>query len=94
MLYTISIVQECHTAVDSIGLLVGDLNAKFLYARLIIKLPLGKHVTTNLLNCHDDLDGVQAVESKVVGEVCGGGELLRVSMERVHGSARHGGVYL
>lgn len=44
VVYTIPIVQECHTAVNSIGLLVGDLNAEFLYARLVIGLPLAKHL--------------------------------------------------
>lgn len=29
-----------------------------------------------LLNCHDDLDGVQAVESEILGEVRAGLELL------------------
>jgi hypothetical protein len=29
----------------------------------------------NLLNCHHNLHGVQAVKAEVVGEVRGGGEL-------------------
>ena len=44
-------IAELHTTMDSIGLLVRDLNAEF------------------FLNCHYYLNGIQAVQTKIVHEV-------------------------
>jgi hypothetical protein len=55
------------TTVDGIGLLVRDLNAEFL-TESATAFALLKH-QTNLLNGHDDLYGVKAVETQVVVEV-------------------------
>lgn len=73
--------RKCHTAVDSIGLLVGDLNAELLYWRQSC-FCISISSATNLLNSHNNLDGVQAVKSKIVGEVCGGGELLKLVLAK------------
>ena len=47
------------TRVDSVGVLVGDLDAEL------------------LLDSHDDLDGVKAVQAEIVREVGGGLDLYR-----------------
>ena len=55
---------------DAIGILVGDLNAEFLqtsYQYDIIRNHANGH--SYLLNGHDDLNGIQAVQAEVVGEV-------------------------
>lgn len=70
------ISTESPTAVNSIGLLVGDLNAEFLqYSQLA--LPHAASIATNLLNCHDYFYGIQAVKTKVVVEVGLGIELCK-----------------
>jgi hypothetical protein len=61
------------TAVDGIGLLVGDLDAEL------------------LLDGHDDLDRVEAVEAEVVVEVRLDVELGRVSCGRAGAGAGAGG---
>ena len=71
------------TAVDRVGVLVWDLNAELLYGttrqhmccrskRTGIR-PL--RASPYLLNSHDHLDGIEAVQSEVVREVCGLGDL-------------------
>jgi len=67
------------TAVDGIGLLVGDLNAEFL-PHCQICLPSIARGPTNLLNCHDHLYGIQTVETEVVVEVRFGVQLQNISL--------------
>lgn len=57
-----------HTTVDGIRLFVWDLDAELLrYCQICLCCRL---VTmTNLLNCHNHLDGVETVKSEVVVEV-------------------------
>ena len=68
-----------HTAVDSVGLLVGDLDAEFLQRCQ----PFLAHIAglaTNLLDCHDYFYGIQAVKTKVVVEVRLGVKLQKMSI--------------
>ena len=72
-------MQETPTAEDSVGLFVWDLDAELLHfcqSRLALMLSNA----TNLLNRHDDLDGVKAVKTEVVVEVSLAVELEHVSM--------------
>jgi hypothetical protein len=59
--------------VDLVGLLVGDLNAELLLSRSLESWLLifseGNKLSAYLLNGHDNLDGIQAVQTEVVGEV-------------------------
>lgn len=68
---------ETLTAEDAVGLLVRDLNAEFLRERQQpSRRPLGE---TNLLNGHHHLNGIQAVQPEVIGEVGGRVDLLLFS---------------
>jgi hypothetical protein len=66
------------TAVDGIGLLIGDLDAEFL-GDVSIRILHCSCSETNLLNSHDNLYGVETVQSEVVVEVGLGVELSRAS---------------
>lgn len=60
------------TAVDTIGLLVGDLNAEFLLVpcQYLNQFPANPMISVSyLLNSHHNLNSVQAVQSEVVREV-------------------------
>jgi hypothetical protein len=75
-------LQEKPTAEDGVSLLVWDLNAellRFCQSRLV---PMSSNAT-DLLNRHDDLDGVKAVKTEVVVEVSLAVELEHVSMRPV-----------
>lgn len=71
--------QTTHTAVNSVGLLVWDLNAELLCYRQICPAPALSNAT-NLLNRHNDLYGVEAVKTEVVVEVRLAVELGYVSL--------------
>ena len=60
--------QESHTTVDSICLLIRDLNAEFL-RRCQNLIQLFRLLKTDLLDRHHNLNGVQAVQAKVVREM-------------------------
>jgi hypothetical protein len=64
--------------VDGIGLLVGDLDAEFL-GDISIRALHGLCNKTDLLNSHDNLYGVETVQSEVVVEMGLGVELSRTS---------------
>jgi hypothetical protein len=75
-------LQKKPTAEDGVSLLVWDLNAellRFCQSRLV---PMSSNAT-DLLNRHDDLDGVKAVKTEVVVEVSLAVELEHVSMRPV-----------
>lgn len=61
------------TAVDVISILVWDLNAEFLLARIrvvsLIVMTLCVLHCTNLFDGNDNLDGVQAIQAEIVGEM-------------------------
>lgn len=66
------------TAVDSIGLLVGDLNAELLlapcqYQNHFLANPM--ILVSYLFNSHHNLNSVQAVQSEVIREVGGAVDL-------------------
>lgn len=75
------------TRVDGICVLVGDLDAELLYYIPVsamnsyllcdqeLSSALHKGQSPYLLNGHHNLDGVQAVQAQVVGEVCVGLDL-------------------
>lgn len=70
----LSRLDSKHTAVDLVGLLVGDLDAELLLVQLseTCTVPVfseGKNSSTYLLDGHHHLDGVQAVKTEIVGEV-------------------------
>ena len=75
MLHCITNLPLKHTTVNCVGLLVGDLDAELLLNCQCLHSPLPGYGYANLLNCHHDLYGVQAVKTEVVGEVRAGGEL-------------------
>lgn len=60
---------------NCVGLLVGDLDAELLLNCQRLFCHPRVYGYANLLNCHHNLNGVQAVKTKVVGEVRGGSEL-------------------
>ena len=72
-------MQETPTAEHSVSLLVWDLDAELLhFCQSRPALILSN--ATNLLNRHDNLDGVKAVKTEVVVEVSLAVELEHVSM--------------
>lgn len=78
---------------DGICVLVWDLDAELLRPlstfAVLIKHGIG---TTNLLDGHNHLDRVQAVKSKVVGEMGGRRELVKVSKTVVYRDKERFGV--
>ena len=69
-------MYRVRTAVDGIGLLVGDLNAELLLqVRTIISFPKARQQSIYLLNGHHDLNGIQAVKTEVICEVGAGVDL-------------------
>lgn len=75
------LIQIRLTTVDGIGILVGDFDAEFLFEgkNISIQLKVGIIVITlypYLLNGHNNLNGIQAVKSKVVCEVGGAVDLI------------------
>lgn len=70
----LSRLDSKHTAVDLVGLLVGDLDAELLLVQLseTCTVPVfseEKNSSTYLFDGHHHLDGVQAVKTEIVGEV-------------------------
>ena len=77
---------------DSIGLLVWDLNAELLQCRQIL-LPYIASVVTNLLDRHNHLYSIQTVETEVVVEVRLGVKLHYMSLNSLNCSETSG-IYL
>ena len=82
-------MQETHTAEDGVSLLVWDLNAELLHFCQSRLAPMLSNAT-DLLNRHDDLDGVKAVKTEVVVEVSLAVELEHVSMRPLRPSVSIG----
>lgn len=58
------------TTVDSVGLLVGDLNAELLLTDSLIECSSGKSpAKPYLLNSHHNLNSIQGIQTEVVREV-------------------------
>ena len=81
------------TAVNGVRILIGDLNAELLHAGASVSKTLrsnqggGRNAggsSPYLLNGHHDLHGVQAVQAKVVCEVCRRLDLYNLSIIVLH----------
>ena len=67
--------SAAHTTVDGICLLVWNLNAELLSHLSMPSPAVSRYDATNLFYRHNHLNGIQAVQSKVIREVRRCGEL-------------------